>query len=225
MMMERLIESFFNPDVIEASLPYLTQGLWMTLKLCAIVVPLGAVSGLVLAALFSVRKRWLRWLLIAYVDFFRAFPPLVLLVFVFYGLPFLGIEISALAAVTLAFLLNTSSFYGEIFRAGIESISHGQWEAARSTGLTGVQAMTHVILPQATRNVLPDLVSNTLEVVKLTSLASVVALPELLRMARVAQGVTFNPTPLVIAALFYLALLWPLVRLLSSMERKLVAPV
>ena len=67
--------------------------------------------------------------------------------------------------------------------------------------------------------------SNTLEVVKLTSLASVVALPELLRMARVAQGVTFNPTPLVMAALFYLVLLWPLVRLLSSMERRLAAPV
>jgi len=80
-------------------------------------------------------------------------------------------------------------------------------------------------LPQATRNVLPDLVSNTLEVVKLTSLASVVALPELLRMARIAQGVTFNPTPLVMAALVYLALLWPLVRLLSTMERRLAAPV
>ena len=85
--------------------------------------------------------------------------------------------------------------------------------------------MTYVVLPQATRNVLPDLVSNTLEVVKLTSLASVVALPELLRMARIAQGVTFNPTPLVMAALVYLALLWPLVRLLSTMERRLAAPV
>ncbi len=85
--------------------------------------------------------------------------------------------------------------------------------------------MAYVVLPQATRNVLPDLVSNTLEVVKLTSLASVVALPELLRMARIAQGVTFNPTPLVMAALVYLALLWPLVRLLSTMERRLAAPV
>ena len=142
----------------------------------------------------------------------------------FYGLPHLGVEISNLAAVSLAFVLNTSSFYGEIFRAGIESIPTGQWEAARSTGLSSFQTMTYVVLPQATRNVLPDLVSNTLEVVKLT-LASVVALPELLRMARIAQGVTFNPTPLVMAALVYLALLWPLVRLLSTMERRLAAPV
>ena len=223
--MESLIESFFNPEVMASSLPYLVRGLFMTLQLSAIVIPTGIVSGAVLAMLFSSHNRWLRALLIVYVDFFRAFPPLVLVIFVFYGLPYLGIEISNLAAVSLAFLLNTSSFYGEIFRAGIESIPAGQWEAARSTGLSSVQTMTYVVLPQATRNVLPDLVSNTLEVVKLTSLASVVALPELLRMARVAQGVTFNPTPLVMAALFYLVLLWPLVRLLSSMERRLAAPV
>ena len=223
--MESLIESFFNPEIMKASLPYLVRGLVMTLQLSAIVIPTGVVSGAVLAMLFSSRKRWLRALLIVYVDFFRAFPPLVLVIFVFYGLPHLGIEISNLAAVSLAFVLNTSSFYGEIFRAGIESIPAGQWEAARSTGLSSFQTMTYVVLPQATRNVLPDLVSNTLEVVKLTSLASVVALPELLRMARIAQGVTFNPTPLVMAALVYLALLWPLVRLLSTMERRLAAPV
>ena len=105
------------------------------------------------------------------------------------------------------------------------SVPGGQWEAARSTGLGGWQTMVHVIVPQATRNVLPDLVSNTLEVVKLTSLASVVALPELLRMARVAQGVTFNPTPLVMAAAIYLAMLWPVVRALSLMERRFHAPV
>lgn len=223
--MESLIESFFNPEIMKASLPYLVRGLVMTLQLSAIVIPTGVVSGAVLAMLFSSRKRWLRALLIVYVDFFRAFPPLVLVIFVFYGLPHLGIEISNLAAVSLALVLNTSSFYGEIFRAGIESIPTGQWEAARSTGLSSFQTMAYVVLPQATRNVLPDLVSNTLEVVKLTSLASVVALPELLRMARIAQGVTFNPTPLVMAALVYLALLWPLVRLLSTMERRLAAPV
>ncbi len=223
--MESLIESFFNPEIMKASLPYLVRGLVMTLQLSAIVIPTGIVSGAVLAMLFSSRKRWFRALIIVYVDFFRAFPPLVLVIFVFYGLPYLGIEISNLAAVSLALVLNTSSFYGEIFRAGIESIPAGQWEAARATGLSSLQTMTYVVLPQATRNVLPDLVSNTLEVVKLTSLASVVALPELLRMARIAQGVTFNPTPLVMAALVYLVFLWPLVRLLSSMERRLAAPV
>jgi polar amino acid transport system permease protein len=147
----------------------------------------------------------------------------VLLILVFYGLPFLGVEVPNFVAVLIAFLLNTSSYYGEIFRAGIESVGRGQWEAARSTGLNGLQTMAYVILPQAARNVAPDLTSNTLEVIKFTALASVVALPELLRMARVSQGITYNPTPLIIAALVYLAMLWPLVRLLSRMERRMLA--
>lgn len=223
--MDRLIESFLNPEVMRASAPFLLQGLWMTLKLCALVIPLGIATGLVLAVLHNLGRRWLNVLLIAYVDLFRAFPPLVLLVFVYYGSPFLGVALSPILAVALAFMLNTSSYYGEILRAGIESIPRGQWEAARSTGLTRVQTMRHVVLPQAVRSVLPDLVSNTLEVVKLTSLASVVALPELLRMARVAQGITFNPTPLIMAAAVYFVLLWPFVRLLSRMERRMLVGV
>jgi polar amino acid transport system permease protein len=157
------------------------------------------------------------------VDLFRALPPLVLLVFIYAGLPFAGIDISAFGAVAIGFFLNTSSYYGEIFRAGIESIPRGQMEAARSTGLSKTQAMLWVILPQAARNVLPDLVSNTLEVVKLTSIASVVALPELLYQARQAQSVTYNPSPIVAAAAVYFILLWPVVRLLSRLEHRAVA--
>ncbi len=222
--MEHLIASFFDPEVMRTILPYLVRGFGVTLELCAIVIPLGLAGGLLLACLHRLHLRWLNIILIVCVDLLRAFPPLVLLVFVYYGLPFMGLELSAMQAVVLAFLLNTSSYYGEILRAGIESLPRGQWEAARSTGLTGAQTMVHVILPQAVRNVLPDLASNTLEVAKLTSLASVVALPELLRMARVAQGITFNPTPLILAAGMYLLLLWPVVRLLGRMERRLLVP-
>jgi polar amino acid transport system permease protein len=93
-------------------------------------------------------------------------------------------------------------------------------EAARSTGLSRLQALAYVVVPQATRNVLPDLIGNSIEVVKLTTLASVVALPELLRVARDAQSLLYNPSPVVLAALIYLALLWPLVRLLSRLEHK-----
>jgi polar amino acid transport system permease protein len=162
----------------------------------------------------------LRWLVVAYVDLFRAFPPLVLLMFIAFGLPFTGLDLPAFAAVALAFFLNTSSYYGEIFRAGIESIPRGQFEAARSTGLSGTQTMAYVIVPQATRNVIPDLISNTLEVVKLTSIASVVALPELLYAARQAQSITYNATPIIAAGVIYLVCLWPLVRLLSRFEHR-----
>src|SRR3982074_3950886 len=98
--------------------------------------------------------------------------------FVVAGLPFAGFRPSPVTAVAIAFFLNTSSYYGEIYRAGIESVGQGQWDAASSTGLKGYQTLAYVVLPQAIRNVLPDLVSHTLEVVKLTSIASVGALPE-----------------------------------------------
>jgi polar amino acid transport system permease protein len=125
--------------------------------------------------------------------------------------------------VAIAFFLNTGAYYGEILRAGIESVPSGQAEAARSTGLSRLQTMTHVVLPQAVRNVLPDLLSNTLEVVKLTSLGSVVAVPELLYQARQAQSLTYNATPIVVAAAIYFALLWPVVRLLSRLENRALA--
>ena len=123
----------------------------------------------------------------------------------------------------IAFFLNTGAYYGEVLRAGIESVAQGQVEAARSTGLSRGQALVWVVLPQAVRAVMPDLLSNTLEVVKLTSLASVVALPELLFQARQAQSLTYNPTPIVAAAVVYFLLLWPVVRLLSRLENRAIA--
>lgn len=221
--MYEVFQQFLNPEIISKVWLYLLKGLGTTALLSLMVVPLGLASGLAVAALWSLRKRWLNGLLIVYVDFFRAFPPLVLLLFIYFGLPFVGIEVPAIVAVAIGFLLNTSSYYGEIFRAGIESVPRGQWEAARSTGLSWAQTMISVIVPQATRNVLPDLLSNTLEVVKLTTLASVVAIPELLNAARNAQALTYNATPIVLAALMYLALLWPVVRLISRLEHKAVA--
>jgi polar amino acid transport system permease protein len=220
---EALLQNFFNLAIMRDSLPLLLAGLKMTALVCLLVVPLGLAGGLAVALLSTVRSRALRALLVAYVDFFRAFPPLVLLIFIYFGLPFLGIDLPPLAAVSLAFLLNTSSYYGEIFRAGIESVGAGQSEAARSTGLTAWATLRWVVLPQAVRNVAPDLISNTLEVVKLTSLASVVALPELLYAARQAQSLTFNPSPIVLAAAIYVVLLWPVVRLLSRMETRVLA--
>jgi polar amino acid transport system permease protein len=215
--------AFFSLEIIGQAWPILWAGLQQTLLLSAIVVPLGLGGGMLLALLSTVRHPLVRWPLIAWVDLFRALPPLVLLIFVYAGLPFAGLEVSAIGAVAIGFFLNTGAYYGEILRAGIESVPAGQVEAARSTGLTRWQTMAHVVLPQAVRNVLPDLISNTLEVVKLTSIASVVALPELLFQARQAQSVTYNATPIVAAAVVYFILLWPVVRLLSRLENRQLA--
>ena len=219
--MDQLIQQFFNIDIMVRAFPTILRGLGMTLLICAVVIPLGLAGGLIAALASTARSRWLRWPAVALVDLFRAIPPLVLLIFVYAGLPFAGIRLSPFVAVAIAFLLNNSSYYGEVFRAGLISIGKGQWEAARSTGLTQRQTLTHVILPQATRNVLPDLISNTVEVVKLTSLASVVSLGELLHAADLARSVTYNASPLTLAAGVYLVLLWPVVRLLSRYQRRI----
>jgi polar amino acid transport system permease protein len=221
--MDAIVAQFFNLGIMAQALPLVLNGLKQTVIVCLIVIPLGLAGGLAFALLSLSRLRWARWAMIAAIDFFRSIPPLVLLIFIYAGLPFAGLRLSPMTAVAVAFFLNTSSYYGEIYRTGIESVGLGQWDAARSTGLRDYQTLAHVVLPQAVRNVLPDLVSNTVEVVKLTSIASVVALPELLYSADMARSVTFNSSPIVLAAAIYLALLWPVVRLISRLERRIAA--
>ncbi len=219
--MDALQQNFFNLPIYAQVFPYLLQGMWTTLWLSALVIPLGAVAGLMLALLLQQSShRQLRWSVVVFIDFFRAFPPLVLLVFLYFGLPFVGWEIPKLGAVVLGFLLNNSAYFAEVFRAGLEAVAPGQMEAARSTGLTRLQALRLVVIPQAVKNVMPDLVSNSIEVVKLTTIASVVGLPELLRAARDAQSLVYNPSPVVLAALMYLALLWPLTRWMARLEHQ-----
>lgn len=218
--MDLIIENFFNPEIMRQAFPLLLRGLGTTALLCLAVIPLGLAGGLIVALMARTRIRVLRFAVICLIDFFRAVPPLVLLIFIYSGLPFAGIEMSPFVAVCFGFLLNNSAYYAEIYRAGIESIGAGQMEAARSTGLSSAQAMVYVVLPQAIRNVLPDLLNNTIEVVKLTSIASVVALQELLYSADMARSITYNSSPIVLAAGLYLLFLWPTVRMLSHFEHR-----
>jgi len=219
--MENVIHSFFDLEIYAEVFPHLLKGLWTTLWLSIVVIPIGLISGLLLAVVLTESKAWpIRWLIIGYIDFFRAFPPLVLLILVYFGWPFLGVELDKLTAVVIAFGLNNASYFAEVFRAGLHGVPGGQMEAARSTGLTRAQALIYVVIPQATRNVLPDLVGNSIEIVKLTTIASVVALPELLRAARDAQALLYNPSPIMLAAMLYLLLLWPVTRWLGTMEHK-----
>ncbi len=219
--MASFVEQFLNAEIMIAAWPTLLQGLGVTLLICIAVIPMGLAGGLLAALASTAKSKLVRWPTIAFVDFFRAIPPLVLLIFVYSALPFAGIRLSPFTAVVVAFFLNNSAYYGEILRAGLQSVGFGQTEAARSTGLSAVQSLQYVILPQAVRNVLPDLISNTIEVIKLTSLASVVSLAEILYSADMARSVTYNASPIVLAAGIYLLMLWPLVRLVSQFGKKL----
>lgn len=219
--MNAFATEFLNVDVMLRVMPMIVAGFVRSALLCAILLPIGWLGGIGAMLLATSPWRPVRWAAIAAIDVFRAFPPLVLIVLVFAGLPFLGIELPTLATIAIAFFLNSSSYFGEIYRAGMRSVPAGQAEAARSTGMNAAQVFLFVTFPQAVRNVLPELVSNTIELIKLTTLASVVAVPELLHSADLARSLTYNSSPLVLASLIYLLVLWPLVRLAGQLEHRL----
>lgn len=211
--------AFFDIGILQESWRLLLRGAEFTLLFSIVGIPLAMVAGLILSFLASAPAP-LRQIQQWWVTIFRALPPLVLVVLLFSGLPYLGIRLSPLAVVTWTFVLNLGAYFCEVFRAGMISVQAGQWEAARSTGLSAWQAMAYVILPQAFRNVLPEIISTVIEGVKLSTVGSVVAMPELLFQARQVQNLTYNATPLITAAMIYFLALWPFVRLLSRLENR-----
>lgn len=218
--MDLFLQNFANLDSLVKIWPLLMQGLTLTVLLALVALPLGLLSGLTVAMAYSLGNRFARSIIILTIDLLRSFPVLVLLVLIYYSLPFFGLSLPGFYAVVLALVINNTGYYGEIFRAGIESVPRSQHEAAAALGFHRIKAMVYIILPQAVRRVVAPLASNSLELVKMTSLASLVALPELLRSARVAQEQTYDPTPLTAVAVIFFVMLWPFSRWVSQMEKK-----
>ena len=215
-----LLDTFFNGQVMLSALPALMRGLFNTILLGLLAIGIGIPVGLVISLIRLYAPKPFRWLVIGYIDIFRAMPVLVVLILIYYALPFVGIRFSSWVSATLAFTFIMSAYSAEVFRSGIESIPHGQFEAAQALGLTFLQTLYKVILPQAVRVVIPPATSNCVSMFKDTSLASAVALPELLKEANDAQAFYANPSPLIAAALVYLAFLWPMVRLVGYLEKR-----
>lgn len=220
--MELFLQNFLNFASLQQIYPLLLQGLRLTLLLAVVSLPLSVCGGLLIAVVYSFGGAFIRGAVIVLIDFLRSFPVVVLLIVIFYGLPFFGLMLGSFTAVVLALVINNAGYFGEIFRAGLTSIPKGQHEAAAALGLHRFQAMWLIILPQALKKVVAPLASNSLELVKATSIAAIVSLPELLRSARVAQEQTYNPTPLMAAAAIYFVLLWPFSRWVSRMEKRAI---
>lgn len=214
------VETFLNIDVILRVAPMLWRGIWNTLALAGATLTVGAVVGVLMCLLRLYAATPIRLLAIAYIDVFRAIPILVLLVLIYYALPFMGLRFSPFVSAVLALSLVFSAFTAEVFRAGIQAIPKGQMEAAESLGLPFRVIIVKVILPQAFRIAIPPHTSNSVAIAKDTSLASVVAMPDLLKQATDAQALTANPSPLIAAALIYLIVLLPAVRLVSYLENR-----
>ncbi len=214
------VETFLNMDVFMQTYPMLIAGLFTTIQLGALAIVAGLVLGLCLALVRLYANRILQIIVKAYIDVFRSIPLLVLLIIIFYALPFVGLSLSPFYAAAVALTLVSGAYTAEIFRAGIEAIPKGQFEASQALGLGYVHMMRDVILPQAIKIVIPPLTNNCINVIKDTALASVVAMPDLLKQATQAQAVAANPTPLIAAAVIYLMFLLPLVLWVSRLETK-----
>lgn len=201
---------------------YLLQGLWWTVILSALAFALGGLAGFVVMLGRISRRRWLRRLTLFYVQIVQGTPLLIQMFIIYFGLGVLGVDIPAILAAGLGMMVYSSAYLGEIWRGAVESINRTQVEAAECLALTRWQALVDVILPQAMRIATPPTVGFMVQLVKNTSLASVVGFLELTRSAQVINNTLFQPFLVFgIAAVLYFCVCYPLSVWSRSLERKL----
>jgi polar amino acid transport system permease protein len=220
MQLDKLVFTFFNGDIAARYLPQVLDGARVTIELGLAVIAAGLALGMLLAYLRSLPVRGLPLAVSTLVDIFRALPPLVLIILLYYALPFLGVSLGAFASTWLALTLVLAAFSEEVFWAGIESQPRGVMEAARSTGLSHTQAMVHVLLPQSCRLMVAPLTNRVIAITKGTAYGSVAALNEILNQATSATSFAGNPTPLMLGALGYLVIFLPVVIAGRYIERR-----
>jgi polar amino acid transport system permease protein len=222
----RVKASFFDWDVATASFPAILDGLWLNIRVMAV----SAVFIVVIALLLALARTLhgpvffpLRAFATGYVDVFRGLPLILVLLLVGFGLPGLrlqGIPTSAVVLGGLALVLTYSAYVAEVFRAGIESVHPSQMAAARSLGLTRAQAMRHVILPQATRRVVPPLLNDLVALSKDSGLISILGAIDAVRAAQIETARYANFTPYVVAGVLFVALTIPLTRFTDRVARR-----
>jgi len=218
--MDQILYYFFNWPLISPYLPEILQGFLVTLEMAVLTVVAGTVLGLLLAVVRAYGIRPLNWLLVVYVDIFRALPQLVIIVLAFFALPAFGIVIDPMPATVLALSLVLSAFAEEIFWAGIAAVPRGQWEAGRSSGLTFTQTLFWIVLPQTVRISIPPLTNRALGITKGTTLGSIIAVPELLNVSSNIQSNIANPTALTAGAVLFCLVFFPFVYLTRALERR-----
>ena len=200
-------------------------GTWNTLWISAVTVLLGTLLGMVIALMRMGKIKPFRLFTDVYIEILRGTPILLQLYFFWIFLPKIPVlsEISDLQCILIALIINASAYISEIIRAGIGAVDKGQWEAAKSIGLSPVHTMTHVILPQAVKNILPALCNEFISTVKGTSLASVFFVGELMTQYKTVASITYLPLqPLVVAGIIYFVLNFILSRSVRVLERRLM---
>lgn len=222
--MDRIIENYFDPEVLAVAFPEVLAGFWVTVQVAVLIIVIGVGLGLAMALLRLLEFRPLDVLIGTYIDVFRTLPQLVILIVMYFGLPYAGIVLSPFATTSLALGFVLSAFAAEIFWAAIMALPKGQWEASRALGVPHRVMLWRIILPQAIRLATPLLTNRAIAITKGTALGTAVALPETLGAAQSVMAIMANPSPLTLAAAFYLLFFIPLVILSRVIEQRFSTP-
>jgi polar amino acid transport system permease protein len=217
---DRFVFTFFNADIAWRYWPQILSGLWVTILVGVIVVATGIALGMALAALRALGIRPLNFVIIVFVDIFRALPPLAIILVVFFGLPGIGIVLPSLVVLWLSLGAVLAAFSEEVFWAGILSVNKGQWLAARSTGLSFGQTLVYVVFPQAIRLAIPPLTNRTISITKNLALGSAIGVNEILGQANSALSISSNATPLTMGAFLYVLVFLPLIVASRALEKR-----
>ncbi len=217
----KFLRLFFNPPILVSSFPVVLHGFFMALAIVLIAFPLAIPIGLAFSFMRMSGLKILRGIGALYVNVVRGTPVFLQIYIAFFGLPLAGVQIPPFILGVIVLALNSAAYQCEIFRAGIQSISKGQFEASRSLGMTGAQTMMFVIIPQTIRRVLPTMTSEFILLYKDTSLLAAVGVMEIVMYAKTIVASTGSITPYIVAAVFYLVLTIPLANLVGKLEERL----
>jgi His/Glu/Gln/Arg/opine family amino acid ABC transporter permease subunit len=219
--MDRIIENYFNLEVMALALPSVFAGFLVTIQVALCVIAIGLAAGLGLAVLRCAENRIINALITIYIEVFRTLPQLVIMIFLYFALPYAGIRLSPFFAVAIALGAVLSAFAAEIFWAAINALPKGQWEASTALGMSRWQCLFWIILPQAVRLATPLITNSAIAITKGTALGMAVSLQETLGSAQSVMAIMANPSPLTLAAGFYLLFFIPLVALSRMIEKRM----
>lgn len=210
-------------DNLQSSVLFILKGSIVTIKLFSVIFLFSIPVAVILSLMKVSNNKILKGIIGVYTWVFRGTPLLLQLFFVYFGLPVTGVKLSRFAAASIAFILNYSAYFTEIFRAGIESIDKGQYEAAKALGMSYSQIMRRVIIPQAVRRVIPATCNEGISLVKDTALVATIGMEELLRAAKQILSRDFTITPFFIAGFIYLILTSIVMMFFKNVEKKYAA--
>jgi cystine transport system permease protein len=194
----------FDPQLAIDSFPYVLSGIGYTLLIALVSMVAGLIIGFFLALARTSSYLILQWPARMYISFMRGVPILVILFLLYFGFPVIGIEFSAVQAALIGFTLNSAAYMAEILRSSLSSVDIGQWESAKALGLSYWQSMKRIILPQSVRIAIPPLSNVLMDLIKASSLAAMITVPEIFQKARIVGAREYDLlTLLILVALIY----------------------